>query len=124
MASKQSTLKPFFLSSGSLKPPSKTPRVELDLDQNMSEDELSNESENEIEEESENEIEEESNYESYYNEGIVCRKECCVVTGNEPYHLVNVSSSTKKHGKQNRSIQRSWFNDYKWLTYCTTRNSL
>ena len=56
MALKQSTLKPFFLSTGSLEPPSKTPRVKLDLDQNESEDELSSESENEIEEESENEI--------------------------------------------------------------------
>ena len=66
----------------------------------------------------ENEIEEESNYESYYDEGSGCRKECCLVTRNEPYHLVNISSSTKKHGKQKRSIQRSW------LMYCTTRNSL
>ena len=92
MALKQSTLKPFFLSTGSLEPPSKTPRVKLDLDQNESEDELSSESENEIEEE--------SNYESYYDEGSVCRKECCLVTRNEPYHLVNISNTTKKHGKQ------------------------
>ena len=116
MASKQSTVKPFFLSTGSLEPPSKTPRVELDIDQNESEDELSSESENEIEEE--------SNYESYYDDGSVCRKECCLVTRNESYHLVNISSSTKKHSKQNRSIQRSWFNDYKWVLYCTTRNSI
>ena len=108
MALKQSTLKPFFLSTGSLEPPSKTPRVKLDLDQNESEDELSSESENEIEEEeSENEIVEEINYESYYDEGSVCTKECCLVTRNEPYHFVNISSSTKKHGKQNYSIQRS-----------------
>ena len=88
-----------------MEPPPKTPRVELDLEQNKYENELSSESENEIEEE--------SNYESYYNEGSVCKKECCLVTRNEPYHLVNISSSTKKHGKQNRSIQRSLFNDYK-----------
>ena len=38
-------------------------------------------------------------------------------------HII-ISSSTKKHSKQNHSIQRSWFSDHKWLTYCTTRNSL
>ena len=57
MASKHSTLKPFFLPTRSLEPPSETPRLELELDQNESEDELSSESENEIEQESENEIE-------------------------------------------------------------------
>ena len=49
---KQSTLKSFFLSteSESKEPPSKTPRVELNLDQNHeSEDELSSETESENE---------------------------------------------------------------------------
>ena len=41
MASKQSTLKSFFHPTGSLEPPSKTSRVELDLDLNEFEDELS-----------------------------------------------------------------------------------
>ena len=38
--------------------------------------------------------------------------------------MLNTSSTTRKVGKQNRSVQRTWFRDYKWLSYCTTRNSL
>ena len=86
--------KPWFSPTGSLEPPSKVPRVELD--QEDTEGELltsESESENEIEnKESENEVEkEESVGVLYYDEGVTCRKECCLVTRNEPYHLVNIN---------------------------------
>ena len=124
MASKQSTLKSFFHPTGSLEPPSKTSRVEVDLE---FEDELSSDSDSKIDEPLipliTQTVKKKAN-ESYY-EDSVCRKECCLASRNEPYHLVNISSSTKKHGKQNHyGVQKSWFSDYKWLTYCTTKNSL
>ncbi len=128
---KQATLKSFFLSTGP--PPLKAPRVELELDDQQNEDNISSESETELETENDIEQHEESDLENHdeeesgtLNEGNLadCKKECCLVSRNDPYYLVNICSSTRKYGKQNRSIQRSWFKDYKWLTYCTTINSL
>ena len=53
-----------------------------------------------------------------------CGNDCCVSVRDEPYHPKNVSKSKTQYGKQNRSLQNSWFNDYKWLSYCCTYNSV
>ena len=53
-----------------------------------------------------------------------CGNECCASVRNEPYHPKNVIKSKTRQGKQNCSVQNSWFNDYKWLSYCGTNNSV
>ena len=146
MASKQSTLSNFLIlpsQTESLEPLTKRPRV--DVQNEVEHHELScvpenkdQESDNEIQEDSVNELQEQSEDESDREEAneeesgsemyhdSYCKRNCCLVTNSEPFHLVDTitNDTRKKYGKQNRSVQKKWFSDYKWLTYCTTRNSL
>ena len=54
----------------------------------------------------------------------LCVAECC--SGNKPYQpQINYSSlSKRKQGKCCRSFQSSWYNSFKWLSYCMTHNKV
>ena len=53
-----------------------------------------------------------------------CVAECC--NGDRPYQpQINYSSvSKRKQGKFCRSFQSSWYNSFKWLSYCMTHNKV
>ena len=53
-----------------------------------------------------------------------CSSECCKSELSEPYHPSNILLSKKRQGKQNRSFQRGWFMEHKWLTYCETHHKV
>ena len=54
----------------------------------------------------------------------MCEGECCRPDRIEPYQpkQVDLSISIKHQGQQKRSFQTTWFNKYKWLTYCRSKN--
>ena len=49
-----------------------------------------------------------------------CSSECCNSELSEPYHPASIALNKRRQGKQNRSFQRGWFVEHKWLTYCET----
>ena len=52
-----------------------------------------------------------------------CSSECCDADLSQPYHpKINYLNSKRKQGKQNRVFQSVWYDEYKWLTFCVTRN--
>ena len=56
--------------------------------------------------------------------GNMCEVECCRPDRIQPYQpkQVDLSISIKHQGQQKRSFQTTWFNKYKWLTYCRSKN--
>ena len=56
-----------------------------------------------------------------------CNGVCCSIERKEPNQPTsnNILAATKKNqGKQTRSVQSSWFQQYPWLTLCESRNIL
>ena len=52
-----------------------------------------------------------------------CSSECCDADLSQPYHpKINYLNSKRKQGKQNRVFQSAWYDEYRWLTFCVTRN--
>lgn len=51
-----------------------------------------------------------------------CSSECCADELSEPYHpRIDFALTKRKQGKQSRSFCSSWFKNYKWLSFCTSR---
>ena len=52
-----------------------------------------------------------------------CEAECCSAHQDKPCQPKSCfAKSRKKQGNQQRTFQKTWFMEFKWLTYCTTRN--
>ena len=52
-----------------------------------------------------------------------CEGECWNIQLDKPYQVYTSSTQNgKRQGKQWRTFQKSLFEDYIWLTYCSTHN--
>lgn len=125
MAAKQTSIKAFFQPSTAPKRP-RTSSEDLNWIDDQSD---SSNSDQDIQERQDSdsatdpETDSESSSIAVQNNSCSCSSECCKDGLSEPYHPANsILRSKRRQGKQNRSFQRQWFGEYKWLTYCETRH--